>query len=64
MSDLRSAAGEDGGTWITAGQRVPMHKRVRDEDHQCCHVVSLSSRSHAPLTSNAPKIIFGRARVD
>lgn len=30
---LRSAAGEDGRTWSATGQRLPVHQRVRHEDH-------------------------------
>lgn len=30
---LRSAAGEDGRAWRATGQRLPVHQRVRHEDH-------------------------------
>lgn len=45
LSVLRSAAGENGGTWHTTRQCVPVHQRVCHEDHQCCYVVRLHSLS-------------------
>lgn len=45
---LRSAAGQDGRTWSATGQRLPVHQRVRHEDHQRCHVVRNSS-TNTPL---------------
>lgn len=36
----RVATGQDGGAWRPAGQRVSVHQRVCDEDHQRSCVVS------------------------